>query len=82
MATHEVTVNDRSVVITKADEGSCVVVWDQEDYIAEAERQLGDVIVYKEVLLKKKCKICQKLAISYLENLKINEESQKKIEVS
>ena len=36
-------VNDRSVVIKKADKGSCVVVWGREDYIAEAERQLGDV---------------------------------------
>ena len=46
-------VNDRSVVINKADKDSCVVVWDREDYIAEAERQLGDVTVYKEVDLKK-----------------------------
>ena len=30
-------VNDRSVVIKKADKGSCVVVWHREDYIAEAE---------------------------------------------
>ena len=42
-------VNDRSVVIKKADKGSCAVVWDREDYIAEAERQLGDVTVYKDV---------------------------------
>ena len=30
-------VNDRSVVIKTADRGSCVIVWDHEDYIAEAE---------------------------------------------
>ena len=30
--------NDRSIVIKKADQGSCVVVWDREDYIAEAEK--------------------------------------------
>ena len=28
--------NDRSKVIKKADKGSCVVVWDWNDYIAEA----------------------------------------------
>ena len=30
--------NDRSKVIKKADKGSCVVVWDWNDYIAEAEK--------------------------------------------
>ena len=34
--------NDRSIVIKKADKGSCVVVWDREDYIAEASKQLND----------------------------------------
>ena len=47
-------VYDRSVVIQKARKGSCVVVWDREDYIAEAERQLGDVTVYKDVDFKEK----------------------------
>ena len=28
---------------------SAVVVWDREDYIKEAEKQLGDSDVYKEV---------------------------------
>ena len=46
-------VNDRSVVIKKADEGSCAVVWDHE-YIAEAERQLGDAIVFKDGAFKEK----------------------------
>ena len=56
-------VNDRSVVIKTADKGSCVVVWESEDYIAEAERQLGDVTVYKDIDFKEKCcKILQKLA--------------------
>ena len=45
---------DRSVLIKKADKGSCVVVWDREDYIAEAERQLGDVTVYKDVNFREK----------------------------
>ena len=47
-------VDDRSVVIKKADKGSCAVVWDHEDYIAEAERQLGDVTVYEDVNFKEK----------------------------
>ena len=34
--------NDRSIVIKKADKGPCVVVWDREDYIAEASKQLND----------------------------------------
>ena len=45
-------VNDRSVVIKKSDKGLCVVVWDREDYIAETERQLGGVTVYKDVAFK------------------------------
>ena len=34
--------NDRSIVIKKADKDSCMVVWDREDYIAEASKQLND----------------------------------------
>ena len=48
--------NDRSIVIKKADKGSCVVVWDREDHIAEASKQLNDDSVYKSV------KILQDLA--------------------
>ena len=40
--------NDRSIVIKKADKGSCVVVWNRNDYIAEAEKQLSDVNIYKQ----------------------------------
>ena len=36
------------------DKGLCVVVRDHEDYIAEAERQLDDVTVYKNVNFKEK----------------------------
>ena len=72
-------VNDMSVVIKKADKGSRKVVCDCEDHIAEAERQLGDVTVYKDVnFTEKVLNILQKLAISYLETLKIKGESQKK----
>ena len=31
------------------DKGSAVVVWDREDYIKEAENQLGDTNIYEEV---------------------------------
>ena len=41
--------DDRSIVIKKADKGSSVVVWDRRDYIAEAEKQLKDQNVYKDV---------------------------------
>ena len=34
--------NDKSIVIKKADKDLCVVVWDRNDYIAEAEKQLKD----------------------------------------
>ena len=41
--------NDKTVVIKGADKGSAVVVWDREDYIKEAENQLGDTNIYEEV---------------------------------
>ena len=41
--------NDKNIVIKGADKGSVVVVWDREDYIKEAEKQLGDSDVYEEV---------------------------------
>ena len=41
--------NDRDIVIKKADKGSCVVIWDRSDYIMEAEKQLNDKAVYKDV---------------------------------
>ena len=40
--------NDKNIVIKGADKGSAVVVWDREDYIKEAEKQLGDSDVYEE----------------------------------
>ena len=46
--------NDRSIVIKKTDKGSCVVVWDREDYIAEAEKQLGEKNIYKDTDFKEK----------------------------
>ena len=41
--------DDRSIIIKKADRGSCMVVWDRNDYIAEAEKQLGDKNIYEDV---------------------------------
>ena len=41
--------DDRSIVIKKADKGSCVVVWDRNDYLLDAERQLSDTKVYRGV---------------------------------
>ena len=51
--------NDRSIVIKKADKGSCVAVWDRNDYIGEAEKQLSDENIYKDNF---KDKIFQELA--------------------
>ena len=43
---------DRNIIIKPADKGSCVVVWDREDYIAEADRQLKDNETYESSSLK------------------------------
>ena len=40
---------DRSIIIKPADKGSCVVVWDREDYLAEEYKQLSDTSTYTEV---------------------------------
>ena len=42
-------VNDKSVVIKKAEKGSFTILWDHEYYIAEAEKRLRVVAVYKGV---------------------------------
>ena len=41
--------SDKTIVIKEADKGSAVVVWDREDYCAEAYRQLNDSSVYEEL---------------------------------
>ena len=41
--------DDRSIVIKKADKRSCVVVSDRNDYLLEAEKQLSDTKVYRDV---------------------------------
>ena len=40
---------DRSMVIKPADKGSCVVVWDREDYQAEGYKQLNDESIYVDI---------------------------------
>ena len=46
--------DDRNIIIKKADKDSCVVIWDRNDYIAEAEKQLSDEEVYKQASFKEK----------------------------
>ena len=46
--------DNRSIVIKKADKGSCIVVWDRGDYLLEAEKQLGDRSVYKDISFNEK----------------------------
>ena len=45
--------DDRSIVVKKADKGSCIFVWHWADYLREAEKQLSDKNVYQEVQFKK-----------------------------
>ena len=40
--------DDPSIIIKGADKGSAVVVWDREDYLKEAYRQLDDKEVYEQ----------------------------------
>ena len=42
--------DDSSIVIKEADKGSAVVVWDREDYLQEASKQLGEAITYEKVI--------------------------------
>ena len=49
--------NDRNIIIKPVDKGSSIVVWDRLDYLAEAEKQLSDSNIYKEVQLSEKDQI-------------------------
>ena len=40
--------NDKTIIIKGADKGSAVVVWDREDYLKEAHKQLSDEEIYEE----------------------------------
>ena len=41
--------SDKNIVIKGVDNGATVVVWERQDYIKEAEKQLGDSDAYEEV---------------------------------
>ena len=45
---------DRNILIKRADKRSCVVIWDRNDYIKEAEIQLSNQNVNKNVEFKDK----------------------------
>ena len=40
---------DNSIIIKPADKGSCVVVWDRDDYLAERYSQLSENNVYTKM---------------------------------
>ena len=44
--------DDRSIVLKEADKGSCVVVWCRDDHIKEANKQLEDKTIYKDINFK------------------------------
>ena len=39
---------DRSIIIKPVDKGYCVVIWDQEGYLAEVYRQLSSHSTYTD----------------------------------
>ena len=41
--------DDTGIVIKEADKGSCVVVWERNVYLLEAEKQLSDIKLYTGV---------------------------------
>ena len=45
--------NDRNIMIKKANKGPCVLIWDQSDCIMEAEKELDDKAVYKDMNFEK-----------------------------
>ena len=57
------------VVVKKADRGSAAVVWERNDYIKEAKKQLGDKSMYQQVNFKEKvlCEIVDKSNSSFKE---------------
>ena len=46
--------DDRSIVIKNVDKGFCIVVWERDDYLSEAEKQLCDKAIYKDVSFNEK----------------------------
>ena len=43
---------DRKIIIKPADKVSCVVLWDRENYQAEAEKQLQDGDIFEDTDFK------------------------------
>ena len=41
-----------NIVIKQADKGYCMVAWCRDDYIKEANKQLEDKTVYKDINIK------------------------------
>ena len=46
--------DDPTIVIKKADKGSCVVMWDRTNYLLEAENEFNDTSIYKSIEFKEK----------------------------
>ena len=46
--------DNRSIVIKKAGKGFCVAVWERDGYLSEAEKQLCDKAIYKDVSFNEK----------------------------
>ena len=42
--------DDPPIIIKEADKGSTVVVWDRDDYLREANSQLSNKGVYRQVM--------------------------------
>ena len=40
---------DRSIIIKPADKGSCLVIWNREDYLTEGYRRLSDHSTYTDI---------------------------------
>ena len=45
-------VDDRNIVTKKSENCSCIVIWERNDYITEAENQLKNEQAYKKVSFK------------------------------
>ena len=71
---------DRSIIIKPSGKGSCVVIWDQEDYFAEDYRQLSDHSTYTDIrsLIKNLCLTLLKKVTEFLRDCAIRNLSQKK----
>ena len=45
-------VDDRNIVTKKSENCSCIIIWERNDYITEAENQLKNEQAYKKVSFK------------------------------